>query len=300
MRPRRWQSDAAQALCILTGLRDPEDAMLACANGLLDEAGIAKPPVPLDVLASFQDIRAIERILMTASGRLIVRPGGSIIQVNANESPSRQNFTIAHEIAHTFFPAFQARPRDIEDAQTGEYPADQEEEHLCDIGASALLLPDRWLAPLAASLNPSFASLDKIARKFRASQEATARAIARLDVWPFALVFWEPGWRKADRPAAESGQPIPAALRVTRAIAAPSFGLYIPRNKSIAPDSSVYQAYEHKKHTTGVDRLTIGANTLELQADSAYHAYNQNGILRPRVVSFLVPTTQARELDQAG
>ena len=303
-----WRSDAARALTLLTGIPDPEAAMIACADDLLNEAGVTEPPVPLKMLASFQGVRAIEKADMQPSGRLIAMPrtglalaGGHIIQVNRVESPTRQNFTIAHEIAHTFFPAFQARPQTIEDAQTGDYAEDDdEEERLCDIGASALLLPERWLRPLAERREPSLAALQDIAQTFRASVEATARAIARLDVWPFALVAWEPGWRKADRRLAEAGQPIPAALRVSRAIASPSFGLYIPRNKSIPEDSSVYQAYQTHAPTSGLDRLTIGERTWELQAESAYSAYNRNGVLQPRVISFLRPVRQAQSLDNAG
>ncbi len=299
-RPHRgWESDAARALTHVTGVSDPVAAMIACADGLLDEAGVAGPPTPLPILASFQGIRDIERVAMKPSGRLIPRAGGHLIQVNKADSVPRQNFTIAHEIAHTFFPSYQALPRAIEDSQTGDYPQDNEEEHLCDVGAGALLLPERWLRPAALSLPPSLASLERVARQFRASLEATARAVARLDLWPFALVFWEPGWRKADRPLAEAGQPIPAALRVTRAVVAPSFGLYIPRNKSIPEESSVYRAYVEKSATSGLDQLTIGDVTANIRAESTYIP-TTGRVVQPRVVSFLLRDDPAEALGQAG
>lgn len=294
MNPRHWSSDAAHALCRVTGHSDPVAAMIARADALLDEAAVAGPPVPLAVLASFQGIRSIETIDIVASGRLIVHPEGSVVQVNRAESPARRQFTIAHEIAHTLLPAYAAHPHDVEDVHTGDYPPTAEEEHLCDVGASALLLPERWLRPAAQQRPPSLASLQDIARQFKGSLEATARAVARLDVWPFALVFWEPGWRKADRAAAAQGDPIPPALRVTRAIAAPSFGVYIPRNKSVAEDTSIYQAYASGSPTHGIDRLTLRTADTDVQAESVYVPLTRGAVLHPRVVSFLLrPHTDA-------
>lgn len=288
MSPRHWSSDAAHALCRLTGLADPVEAMIGRADALLDEADVVGPPSPLAVLASFQGIRSIETLDMAASGRLIVHPEGSVVQVNRAESPARRQFTIAHEIAHTLLPAYAAHPHDVEDAHTGDYPQTAEEEHLCDIGASALLLPERWLRPAVQQRPPSLAALQDIARQFKASLEATSRAVARLDEWPFALVFWEPGWRKADRMAAASGNPIPPALRVTRAIAAPSFGLYIPRNKSVAEDTSIYRAYASGEPTRGLDRLTLRTADTDVRAESVYLPLMRGGVLHPRVVSFLL------------
>ncbi len=288
MSPRHWSSDAARALCRATGRSDPVAAIIARADALLDEAAVNGPPVPLAVLASFQGIRNIETVDMVASGRLIVHPEGSVVQVNRAESPARRQFTIAHEIAHTLLPAYATHPHDVEDAHTGDYPQTAEEEHLCDVGASALLLPERWLRPAAQQRTPSLASLQDLARQFKASLEATARAVARLDVWPFALVFWEPGWRKADRAAAAQGDPIPPALRVTRAIAAPSFGVYIPRNKSVAEDTSIYQAYASGSPTHGIDRLTLRTIDTDVEAESVYVPLMRGAVLHPRVVSFLL------------
>lgn len=270
----------------ITGADDPVAAMEICANDLLDDAGVAGPPVPLHVLASFQGIRTIERVEMESSGRLISGAGGSIVQVNSRESPPRQNFTIAHEIAHTFFPSFLVSPGNIQDDHTGRYPPVDEEEFLCDVGAAALLLPPRWLQPASAELDPSLENLNRLASRFRASLEATARALARLDAWPFALVYWEPGWRKADRPAEGEPVSVPAAWRVTRVVASPSFDLYIPRNKSISENSTVQRAAGTSGAVVGVDRLALGHLTVDLRAESLTLSTGRSEGTRPRVVSF--------------
>lgn len=297
MSERQWTSATAEALMRETRQPDPVAAMVARADALLDEVQADGPPAPLPILASFQGIRAIESVDMVASGRLIIQSGGSIIQVNRADSLVRRNFTIAHEIAHTLLPAATGRPRIIEDAHTGDYPRTDEEEHLCDIGASALLLPERWLRPAAAQQPASLASLQALARLFKASLEATTRALARLDVWPFALVFWAPGWRKAERPAVTEGEAIPPALRVTRAIAAPSFGMYIPRNKSAPEDTSIYRAYSTGEPTSGVDWLNLRSTATQVHSESVYMPTGRDGLLQPRVVSFLL---RAEAADQAS
>ncbi|MFN8498080.1 MAG: ImmA/IrrE family metallo-endopeptidase [Anaerolineae bacterium] len=285
MARRRWTSEAARALMAITGADDPVAAMEICANDLLDDAGVAGPPAPLHVLASFQGIRAIERVEMESSGRLITTAGGSIVQVNSRESLTRQNFTIAHEIAHTFFPSFLVSPGNIQDAHTGRYPPVDEEEYLCDVGAAALLLPSRWLQPACAELSPSLDNLNHLASRFRASLEATARAVARLDAWPFALVYWEPGWRKADRPTGGEAGSVPATWRVTRVVAAPSFGLYIPRNKSSAEDSTVQRAIEAGGVVAGEDRLALGQGVVTLKAESLAVPARRGDSTRSRVVT---------------
>ncbi len=285
MARRRWTSEAARALMAITGTDDPVAAMEVCANDLLDDVGVSGPPVPLHVLASFQGIRSIERVEMESSGRLITSAAGSIVQVNSRESPLRQNFTIAHEIAHTFFPSFLVSPAPILDEHTGHYPPVDEEEYLCDVGASALLLPSRWLQPACAEMEPSLDSLNRLAGRFRASLEATARAVARLDGWAFALVFWEPGWRKADRPVEGQPSAVPATWRVTRVVASPSFALYIPRNKSISEDSTVHRALVAGGPVIGVDRLLLSHAAVELRAESLALPVGGDGP-RSRVISF--------------
>ncbi|MFN8482087.1 MAG: ImmA/IrrE family metallo-endopeptidase [Anaerolineae bacterium] len=286
MARRRWSSEAARALMAITGTDDPVAAMEICANDLLDDAGVAGPPVPLHILASFQGIRSIERVEMESSGRLISGAGGSIVQVNSRESQVRQNFTIAHEIAHTFFPSFLVSPGDFQDDHTGRYPPVDEEEYLCDVGAAALLLPPRWLAPACAELTPSHDNLNRLASRFHASLEATARAVARLDAWAFALVYWEPGWRKADRPTEGQTESVPAVWRVTRVVASPSFALYIPRNKSISEDSTVQRAADAAGVVDGVDRLSLAQGLVPLRAESLAVPARRGDSARSRVVSF--------------
>lgn len=282
-----WTSPAARALVLATGIHDPAEAMLARSARLIDEAGLSGPPAQLDLLASFQDIREIQRVPMHGAGRLIYNPQGSIIQVNSSDPPGRQNFTIAHEIAHTLLPTYTASPADIFDVHTGKFQPTREEEYLCDIGASGLLLDRRWLRPLALEMGPSLGTLMELADRFQASLSATAIALAGLNLWPCAIVFWEKGLRKSER-AAGSSESIPPKLRVALAATSPSFGIFVPRNQSASPESSVYTCFVTQRPTESREWFYFGRVRVQLHAESSFVPYRKAGTLTPRVVSFLL------------
>ncbi len=189
---RRWAGADAGLLCAQTGEPEPVAAVTKLAEALLDDAGFDGPPFAPEVLASFRGVRAVRRAPMAGAGRLLPEDGGLAIEVNEDHSPGKQNFTVDHEVVHTLMPSY--RGQRIEDAETGTFVANLEEELLCDIGAAVLLLDPRLLRPLALEGGPSIRTLVDLAALFRASLEATARQLARLDVWPCAFVVWEEGF----------------------------------------------------------------------------------------------------------
>lgn len=222
MAPRRWFSPDARALCAVMGQSDPAEAMVRRAQDLLDEVSLTRPPFDPRILASWQ--RAIVEVRdMRGDARLVPRAEGLLIEVNSGHSRGKQNFSIDHEVAHTLLPSY--RGQLVDDAETGTFPASSEVELLCDIGAATLLLDPRRVQPLAAAAGPSLWTLIDLAERFQASLEATARCLTNLDLWPCAVVFWEDGYRLAERPGEGAvllpglesfGLPAPR-LRVTRA-----------------------------------------------------------------------------------
>ncbi len=75
------------------------------AEALLDELGLAGPPVPVEEIAlACGAVVRRERFRRELSG-MVVRgaadePGTAVIGVNSSHHPRRQRFTIAHEIGH--------------------------------------------------------------------------------------------------------------------------------------------------------------------------------------------------------
>jgi len=295
MKRSRWRSREAQELMRQTNQQDPEAAMVMLAERLLDEAAFSSPPFRPEILASYQGVREVRYSPMSGAARIWPDGDALVIEVNEAHSRGKQNFSIDHEIAHTLFPTYNCCM--IEDAVTGEFPDGSEEERLCDIGAATLLLDARHLRPLACAAGPSIASLIELADLFQASVEATARQLAKLDLWPCAFVFWEEGFRQVDRPrpgqillpgTEHLGLP-KAKLRVTRAYIAPSLGWFIPRNKSVPENSLFRECWERDEIVSGIERLDIGREIVETYVECLYAPYYSNSVRIGRVVSLLLP-----------
>ncbi len=298
MRSRRWTSRLAHSLVHLTGEPDPSSAIASLAAGLIDEADLDGPPFQPHVLASFRGVRGIRRKPISCAARLVPEDNALIIEVNQDHSEGKQNFSILHEVSHTLLPGFSGQF--IEDVVTGEYPDSSEEELLCDVGASALVLDARWLCPKAFAAGPSLQTLIDMSRLFDASLQATAWKLADLDLWSCAFVFWEPGLRKVERisehqdlmPGFEDyGSPKPK-FRVARAYLSQSFPYFVPRNKSVDSMSLVAQCSEAKSSTFGVEVFDLGRELGELYSENAFVPYKSGGVIRPRVVSLLLSTVQ--------
>lgn len=185
----------------------------------------------------------------------------------------------------------------VDDAVTGTFPNVSEEELLCDIGASALLLDPRWLGPLARDAGPSIQTLLLLAGLFGASLEATARKLVELDLWPCAIVTWEPGQRKSARLPA--GQGLLAGLehlgagwsklRVKRPYVSRSFGHFIPENKSADDTSVVALCRVADEPLRSVEQFVFGRLPIRLYCECVYAPYKLGAETRPRVISLLLP-----------
>ncbi len=294
---RQWRSVPALSLLHTTGEADPVVAITALIERLIDEVGVDGPPVDLRMLASFQGVRYIRPTRMMSAGRLIPDGGALVIEVNDRHSPGKQNFSAAHEIVHTMFPTYSGYT--VDDAETGAFCNDSEEEFLCDVGASALLLPDRWLRQIALDLGPALYTLLESAKLFEASLQATARKLAELDLWPCAFVLWEEGFRKVDRipegqdllPGLEEyGHPRPK-LRASNVYASQSFGHLIPKNKSVHDDSVVAECCNTEGAMYKLERFDLGHSIVDLHCETIWAPYRAGDTVRNRVISLLLPTS---------
>lgn len=298
MKQRYWYSREAQALIQKTHESDPVRAITKLAAALIDETGLDQPPFDPCIMASFQGVQQVRYIPMRSAARIVPGEGGLIIEVNETHSRGKQNFSIDHEIAHTLMPTYTGWL--IDDAVTGHFGDASEEELLCDIGASALLLDPRWLRPYAQEAGPSMATVLWLAQMFGASLQATVLKLAELDLWPCSYVLWEPGYRKGER--VEQGQPLLPGMnafgqpqpkfRVTYVYSAPSFGYFVPHNKSIEDSSLVVQCCSCDDPTVGVHLFDFGRERVPLYCENIYVPYRAGGETRSRILSLLLPTPQ--------
>jgi len=113
------------------------------------------------------------------SGLLVPVERGFALKINVQgvkSSVRRQRFTIAHEIAHTFFYRF--RPDGRPEKVTGPLNQYQEEE-LCDLAAGRLLVPQQLIrrSPLARVRDASLGMIAAASRMFQVSHEVAARRL---------------------------------------------------------------------------------------------------------------------------
>src|SRR5688572_3576553 len=80
------------------------------ARRLIDELD-AKPPVKLDLIASWQGIEKIEVVDLPCAGCLITDGARVVMQLRRDDARRRQRFTGFHEVGHTFCPGFRLEPQ---------------------------------------------------------------------------------------------------------------------------------------------------------------------------------------------
>jgi Zn-dependent peptidase ImmA (M78 family) len=278
------------------GLADPIEAMKHQVDSLLDAAEIFEPPVDIELLASMSRVRRIELLEMAEAGRLVPHEGAYVVHVNQRHPETKQRFTVAHEVGHTFFDAASRSPRGLTDPATGLFDLRNEEEYLCDIGAAHTLLNRRWLEPLAREVRPSLDGLIDLAGTCRASLEATAIQLSQLGLWYCTFAFLEPGLRKAERLAAgqaalpgwgDVAGPV-EKLRVRRVYGPPGVP-FLPLNKSVPASSQIWRAYDEQTRTEGEELLDLGHSVMRAYTQSIYAPYyDETGTQRHRVIACVV------------
>jgi hypothetical protein len=279
-----------------TGLQDPELAVERQVCELLGEAQVASPPVPLDLLASFRGVVAVEVVDMPHSGVLLA-PDQQVfrIRIRAADPPGRQRFSVAHEITHLLIPGYHEHPMDKVDGLTGEFPSGDEEEYLCDIGASNMLLPEAMVRAECSRLRPSMESLFAMAELFQSSLESTALRIDQLLVWPCVPVVWEWGMKPSQRtPEGQASLfglaeavPPEEEFRV-KFHAGHRASMFFPRHRHAPRESAMVAACTSGEEFRGRSTLLIGDHATECYVEARPVPYRDSqGDLRRRIVSLV-------------
>jgi hypothetical protein len=96
----------------------------------------------------------------------------------------RINFTVAHEICHTFF--YERVP----EIKFASHAVDQEEERLCNCGAEEILMPALDVRGSARNEPVSLDVLQMMATRYRVSTAAMLIRLQRLGLWRAELFLW--------------------------------------------------------------------------------------------------------------
>lgn len=184
-------ADDIRALCKQAGVSDPRVAIITIAQRLVCECEKKTPPFDPFELCKLKKVEVSEQYLVDCAARLLPVPGGYVAEVNRNDSKQRKNFSICHEIAHTFLVTEQSDF--LEDGIKCNSDDSKEvrfREYLCNLGAAEMLMPRHCFVPVASSYPPSLASLRKVAETFQVSLEAAASRILQLDVWKCCHLYF--------------------------------------------------------------------------------------------------------------
>jgi hypothetical protein len=170
--------------------RSPEDEIVQCIKALRRRLGLrAAAPGRLDPFLASRHIRdvAIDDGLK-ADGALVPLgaefSAGFRMVLRRDLPEGRINFTVAHEICHTFF--YERVP----EIKFAAHPVDPQEERLCNCGAEELLMPALDVKRRAKDQPVSLAVLQAMAADYRVSAPAMLIRLRNLGLWKAELVLW--------------------------------------------------------------------------------------------------------------
>ncbi len=245
---------------------DPSGLFKAYAHHLLDSADAWQLPVPLDAIFKQHSLR-----LRTAP---LDRQRGFIqnnnIVVNGDDLATVQTFSQAHELMELLVRALSAEG-------LMRFPAriqtkfDEKKESWCEQGAAELLMPDRLFFPLVQDHGISLSAGRELSSISQISLTATVRRILDSDFKPCIFALLKEGHKKAEVVPSKVGQGVlwgepkdwdpPAELRVWRRWRSPQVRLYLPTNKSLPRDTTVYRTMQEDV----MGRVVTGCDCLELE-----------------------------------
>jgi hypothetical protein len=170
---------------------------------------------------------------------------------------------------HLAFPGFKQEARyRLDTKEPGQNGTNAEEEYLCDLGASMLLMP-RSLVVGQYDIERGLDEVERLARDARVSLQAAGnRLISIADVPAAFLVF---DWRNkpADMPRLRRGEEVPKCLRLRYGTIA-QLNAYLPRFKGVPDDGPCGRAWHGYRRETGFAPLPgadqLGAFAIEAQA----------------------------------
>jgi Zn-dependent peptidase ImmA (M78 family) len=272
-------NDAIATILKETGQSDPAAAVRIKARELIQlyyATFREKPPFDLKAMASMKGITHSEEapvyspdseLLPDDEGRLVMR-------INRDRPKTRQRFSIAHEITHTFFPGYEQKVQCRKPKERDWSDPEDVIEWLCDVGASEFLFPPPWFGESISACSGTAQGILDLARNYRASPDATVRRYVEIASMSLAAVFltWKlkptqqktvrkPGEQDLFGTDAEEEALLLRKLRIEYSIfshAFDAFGVHIPNDKSVENVGPIYKAAESGRPCDGECHLDIG------------------------------------------
>lgn len=150
------------------------------------------PPLDLEKLASHLSVSEIRLTPLAMRGRIAVEGPRVSIEINAEDPPFVQRFTLAHEIAHLVVEDGRVRAavrqgRAVESLDRRYY---EEVERVCDLLAGELLLPEEWLKDHLDLHTPSLSTAQSIAVVARVPLTFVVKRAIERGLWRASASGW--------------------------------------------------------------------------------------------------------------
>lgn len=205
------------------------------SRDLISQTGV-RPPVPVELLASFRGIAAIADADIDSAGMLFSQGDRLVVHVRSSDGAERRRFTILHEAGHTYLPGFADR------VQRRCSPGDARNrmEQLCDIAAVELLLPYNFFRADLAARAMDLASAEELSAIYAASVESTALRMVELADEPAIFMSLRHQLKPSE---VRAGATVPLALRVSYSRETGEWP-FVPRHKSVGEESPFARAFD--------------------------------------------------------
>ena len=171
-------------------------------------------------------------------------PERNVIFLSKKSSPERQRFTMAHEVTHFLILADDELLSDLHDA----YQSDELEENievLCNIGASAILVPEGQLELLLKRYGQSARAVAKIAQNFGVSKPAACVVLAEQMLEPaIVAVLRAKGKHATRRDTLHDGETLARSLEVSFAAKTESMKYTLANGTVFSAEHPAYIALE--------------------------------------------------------
>jgi hypothetical protein len=248
-----------------------EADVLHYAAFLRQEAGLTEDP-PIDLTQIYQTFCIPEplRIGLEEQQGILLDSYKGVILIKETDSIVRQRFTEGHELMELLFDA-QA------DIQTNlGIPAawDQvRKEQLCDAGAAELLMPRSTFQRRLSRLGISLATGRKLAEAYQTSLLATFIRMVELTDRNAALLVCRVALKPTEQ---RRNAPAEPKMRIWWRRLSPVWeGGFIPKDKSIAPESLIVRSAQSGQAQIGEETFTWGGQTIQARVEALPVQMNQ-------------------------
>ncbi|MGG4491471.1 ImmA/IrrE family metallo-endopeptidase [Metabacillus idriensis] len=221
-------------------------------------------PVNMKMLASLAGITVREKYMEDdQSGKLLIQDGKLAAYVNIFDPPRRQNFTIAHEIAHTLMDEFdhiQYRKKESEQ---------NEMERLCDEVASELLLPTDEFKRQMNQHGEKLSSFKPLTKFFHASLEAVAVKFAGCAANQKRTILMVTDFHAAGR----------RDLAISGVIPLEDWDIFVPKGLSIGKERQLADSFYQNAPFEETMQVGIGHVQGEYLVETYPSKFQKNGKL---------------------